>query len=754
MTRSSTIGLVFAALLLGFGCNRDNGSSTVSSDSLAASDEQRDSLSDSASGQTGADDPIRQEFIAIAERIEQSENRYLGRAQIPSLESQLKTTTEHQTRVNLLLQLCWNQLRLGHIEEAERAIVDAFNEVEKHSGKIPSSMYKLRALVHLREAEYRNCISRHNPDCCVFPLAGGGIHSVPQPMQKAREYLLLELNANPRSLEAAWLLNLSSMATGNYPNDIPEYLRLPESALTSPQDIGRFADVAGELGVDTFNLCGGAIVDDFNGDRFLDIVTSTYDPRGSLTFYVNNGDGTFSDRSQASGLSSQLGGLNCIAADYDNDGDLDVYVLRGAWLDDDGQIRNSLLQNDGTGNFADVTREAKLDGKPSPTQAGAWADFDNDGWLDLFVGNESRVEIEKDGSGSFPSQLFHNQGDGTFREIAASAGVTNDRYCKGVAAADYDGDGDIDLYVSNRGKNRLYRNHGSLKFTDFAEQAGVEQPSQQSFASWFFDFDNDGRLDLFVAAYQATNADVAAGYFALPHQGVAPCLYRNLGNGKFESVAESVGLTRAYLPMGANFGDIDNDGFLDIYLTTGRPDFAALMPNVMLRNDNATSFVDVTFGAGFGHLQKGHGIAFADIDNDGDQDIYHQLGGFFPSDKFHNALFANPGHGNRFVTLKLIGTESNRNAIGSRIQVTIATPSGSRDIYRTVGAVSSFGGSPYRQEIGLGRATAIDVIHITWPKTGRRETLENVPLDSFIEVVENNGWSRDDVRSWSNSPAE
>lgn len=682
-------------------------------------------------------------FIEIAKKIEESENPYLGRAQIPKFEEQLAVATDHQQRVNLSLQLCWHHLRIGDLAAADASIQNAFAEVESVGRTIPAPMWKLRALVNMREAEYRNCIARHNHECCVFPIAGGGIHSEPKPMAAAKDALLQMLEVEPRNLEAAWLLNVASMAIGDYPHDIPEHIRLPKSSLQSEQVVGRFVDIAGKLGVDTFNLCGGAIVDDFTGDDLLDIVTSTYDPRGPLTFYRNDGDGSFHDDSKSSGVADQLGGLNCIAADYDNDGDKDVLVLRGAWLDDDGQIRNSLLQNDGHGKFTDVTSKSKLDASPAaPTQAAVWADFDNDGFLDLFIGNESRVELDADGSGNYPSQLFHNNRDGTFTELASDAGVTNDRYCKGVAAGDYDNDGDIDLYVSNRGSNRLYQNNGDLTFTDVAQYAGVVEPVQQSFASWFFDYDNDGWLDLFVAAYQSTNRDIAADYFGLPHQGIKPCLYRNLRDGRFEDVALAVGLNHAYLPMGANFGDIDNDGFLDIYLTTGRPDFAALMPNVMLRNDRANRFVDVTFSAGLGHLQKGHGVAFADIDNDGDQDIYHQLGGFFPSDKFHNALFANSGNDNHFIAIRLKGLETNHDAVGARLCVTVNTTSGIRKIFRTVGMVSSFGGSPFRQEIGLGDASSIERIEIIWPTPRQVETLTDVPLDAFVEVTQGQGWKR------------
>ena len=680
-------------------------------------------------------DVAKDELLVFANQIENSENPFLGRQQIPRLESELaKPEVGADQKINLMLQLAWHHLRLGNIKLARTTINDAFAKVTATAGVVPSSMYKLRALINLRDAEVQNCVNRHNADCCVFPLQRGGIHKNKEPAKAAKSDLLQLLAKTPFDLEAGWLLNVVGMALGDYPNNLPEQYRFPKASFESDHDIERFVDVAKECGVDSFSLCGGAIVEDFDNDGLPDIVTSTYDPRGHLTLYRNLGDGRFEDQSVEAGFADQFGGLNCIATDYDNDGDADILVLRGAWLDDDGQIRNSLLRNNGNLKFDDVTEQAGLNVPACPTQAAVWGDFDNDGFLDLFVGNESRMELK--GDGDYPSQLFRNNGDGTFQDIAASAGVLNNRFCKGVAAGDYDNDGDLDLYVSNRGPNRLYRNDGEMSFTDVAVDLNVTHPTQHSFASWFFDYDNDGWLDLFVAAYQSSNADVAADYLGIPHKGVPPCLYRNLGNGRFENVASQVGLDHAYLPMGANFGDLDNDGFLDIYLTTGKPDFATLVPNVMLRNDQGKRMQDVTFSGGFGHLQKGHGVAFADIDNDGDQDIYHQLGGFYPSDKFHNALFRNPGNENRFVTIKLIGVQTNRQAIGARIRVVANSPTGQKMFYRAVGSVSSFGGSPIRQEIGLGSATSIERIDVTWPGSQTKQTFVDIPLDSHIEITE------------------
>ena len=229
-----------------------------------------------------------------------------------------------------------------------------------------------------------------------------------------------------------------------------------------------------------------------------------------------------------------------------------------------------------------------------------------------------------------PSQLFRNNGDGTFTDVAREARVTNLRFCKGSVWGDYDDDGDPDLYVSNFGEeNRMYRNDGDGTFTDVARELGVAEPFN-SFAVWFWDYDNDGSLDLFVAALGEYIGDVASDYLGLPNHGARPKLYKNDGEGGFADVTQESGLARVHLAMGANFGDLDNDGYLDFYLGTGFISYDALSPNIMYRNAGDGTFQDVTFSGGFGHLQKGHGIAFGDLDRDGDQDIFLQIGRLLP----------------------------------------------------------------------------------------------------------------------------
>ena len=180
--------------------------------------------------------------------------------------------------------------------------------------------------------------------------------------------------------------------------------------------------------------------------------------------------------------------------------------------------------------------------------------------------------------------------------------------------------------------------------------------------------------------------DVIRGYMGLPTSTETLKLYRNLHNGAFEDVTAKVGLDKVLMPMGANFGDIDNDGFLDIYLGMGQPSFASLMPHMLFRNQGGTRFVDITAASGTGELHKGHGIAFADLEHNGQEDILAGLGGAVPSDKHTMRVFQNPGNDNDWIELRLKGVKSNRSAVGARIKLTVENDgSGERFIYRTVG---------------------------------------------------------------------
>lgn len=326
-------------------------------------------------------------------------------------------------------------------------------------------------------------------------------------------------------------------------------------------------------------------------------------------------------------------------------------------------------------------------------------------------------------------------------------GVAVVGFVKGVASGDFNNDGRPDLYLSRLGQpNILYRNDGPAgadkspkgpwKFTDVSVAAGVTEPLW-SFPTWFWDYDNDGWLDIFVSGNRIRNvADVAADYLGLPHTAERPRLYHNNHDGTFTDVTRSAHLDKVLLAMGCNFGDLDNDGWLDFYVGTGDPAMETLIPNRMFRNVDGQFFQEVTTSDGFGHLQKGHAISFGDLDNDGDQDIYAVMGGAYTSDHFYHVLFENPGHGNHWITLKLEGVKSNRAALGARIKVIVETQKGERAIYKTVSTGGSFGASPLRQEIGLGQAMSIKAVEIFWPVTGQTQTLKNLALDQFYRVRE------------------
>ncbi|HWA27407.1 MAG TPA: CRTAC1 family protein [Lacunisphaera sp.] len=600
---------------------------------------------------------------------------------------------------------------------------------------------EMKAVGYLRLGEQENCLVNHNADSCLFPIQGGGVHQLPAGSRGAIAVLndLLAISPNPNAI---WLLNIAYMTLGEYPAKVPPQWLIPPATFQSDYDIKHFPDVAGALGLDVDDLAGGVAMDDFDRDGLLDLVVSASGIKSQLRYFHNDGDGRFSERTDAAGLTGLTGGLNLNHTDYNNDGYPDVLVLRGGWQGNEGAFPNSLLRNNRDGTFTDVTEEAGLLSF-HPTQTAAWFDYNGDGWLDLFIGNESIPPIGQ----VHPCELYRNNGDGTFTECAAENGVALTEFVKGVASGDFNNDGRPDLYVSSRGfPNRLLRNDGPSgpdhtarapwKFTDVAATAGVAGPLQ-SFPCWFFDYDNDGWLDIFVSGYFIVNAgDIAADAIGAPSKAERARLYHNNRDGTFADVTKETGLYKVLHTMGSNFGDLDNDGWQDFYLGTGDPYLGTLIPNRMFRNDGGRRFQDVTTSGGFGQLQKGHAIAFGDLNNDGTQDIYSVVGGVYTGDHYHNQLFANPGHGNHWLKLTLTGVQSNRAAVGARLRLVIETEAGPREIHRMIGTGGSFGGNPLRQDIGLGQATKIVKLEVFWPRTGRTQVIDGLQLDRAYAITE------------------
>ena len=655
-------------------------------------------------------------------------------AKLDAAPSQPLTAETWRTRFQLAVGL----LRMGR----EQSSLIHFKECEKQIPLLKESLpddwiemaYFYLAVNHLRIGETLNCCQRNTPDSCVLPIQGEGVHEKQEPSRSAIA-LLTRLLDHPKTsstmrLRACWLVNIAHMTVGEYPDGVDTQWRIAPELLQSEEPFPRFINIGPEIGVGRFNLSGGAISDDFDSDGDLDLVVSCMEVGVSMVFYRREADGSFKPEIKAAGLEGMLGGLNITHADYDNDGDLDLLVLRGGWFNAKRSQPRSLLQNNGDGYFTDVTYSAGLGDAAFCTQTAAWFDFDNDGDLDVFIG------AEIGGGDPNPSQLYRNEGNGTFVDVAEKAGVTNMRFAKGTSAGDYNNDGWIDLYVSNKGEeNRLYKNRGDGTFEDVAPAMNVTKPIQ-SFPCWFWDFDNDGNLDLFVGSYDARIEKTTAALLGMKSNSELHKLYRGDGGETFVDVAEDRNLRQPSLPMGSNFGDLDNDGWLDFLLGTGDPEYFNLMPNKMYHNREGLAFSDVTTAGGFGNLQKGHAVAFADLDHDGDEDIFAELGGAFPGDRYFNNLYENPGFDQRWVCLRLEGVKSNRFGVGSKIELTIDSDGVERKLYRHLNSGGSFGGNPYRQHIGLANAEKIKKLKVNWAGSLHVDEWTDLPIDGLLTLTE------------------
>ena len=530
---------------------------------------------------------------------------------------------------------------------------------------------------------------------------------------------------DPANLRARWLLNVAHMTLGQYPAGVPAAALIPPAAFASQHALPRFPNVAGDVGLDVHGLSGGAILDDFDRDGRLDLMLSAIGFEDPMKLFRLRDDGRYEDTAAAAGLTGLSGGLNMLQADFDNDGWTDVLVLRGGWMGREARFPPSLLRNDGDGTFTDVTEKAGLM-RAGPTQTAVFLDYDGDGDLDLYVGYESEP-ANRPPLRALPQQrrrhLHRRGGAGRRRRDRVRQGRRQRRLRPRRPARP--------LPLGRRRRQRALpqrRPAGGrpLPLHERRPPPRAFREPQNSFPAAFFDYDNDGWPDIFVAAYDAMAEDVAADLLGLPTDSDRGRLYRNRGDGTFADVTREAGLYRVTAAMGLNYGDLDGDGFLDLYIGTGNPDLSTLVPNLMFRNDAGRRFQDVTTAVDAGHLQKGHGIAFGDVDDDGDQDVFEEMGGAVLTDRARSALYRNPGNANAFVGLELEGVRANRSALGARVAVTVDTETGPRTFHRTVGSGGSFGASPLRLDIGLGAARRIRAVEIVWPGSGLRQAVDGL----------------------------
>jgi hypothetical protein len=629
-------------------------------------------------------------------------------------------------RVSLLIMKASLYHCQGKADQAYEVLEQLREEMTDDEERARESLFTViyfQGVTGLRMGENDNCVMCRGESSCIFPIAPSAIHTNPRGSRLAIKHFSEYLEQFPDDLEVQWLLNLAHMTLGEHPHKVDPRFRLSfDRFLKSEFDIGKFRDVGHLVGVNRFNQAGGAIMEDFDNDGLLDLVVTSWDPSAPMAFYRNKGDGTFEDRTEAAGLSKQFGGLYCVQADYNNDGHMDIFICRGAWVPH--PMRPSLLRNNGDGTFTDVTKEAGLD-VPVNSISACWADFDNDGFLDLFICCENQ-----------PNRLYRNKGDGTFEEVAEWAGVQGNGGCyKGATWIDFDNDGYPDLFVNNlTGTAQLFRNNRNGTFTDVTAALGIKGP-ERGFSCWAFDFDNDGFLDIFATSYDRTVEDVVKGLLDRPHARQTSRLYRNLGGTIFQDVTKEAGLDKVYATMGSNFGDFDNDGYLDFYLGTGEPNLELLSPNRLFKNVAGKRFADITASSRTGHLQKGHGVAFGDWRRCGQLDLFIQTGGAVDGDRYHNVLFLNPGNKNNWLSIKLVGKMTNRAAIGARIKVVTAGEK-PLTVHRHVSSGSSFGANPLEQHIGLGKANHVALVEVYWPTSKTRHVFHDVAINQGIEITE------------------
>ena len=440
---------------------------------------------------------VRQAFLGAGER---------DRARIDATLENPSVAPGHQIVLRLVRAAIYQYD--ADPKRCSAALEEARIWLESHDALSEQWLYSViffQGVSAMRLGENENCILCRGESSCIVPINEAAVHTKPDGSRAAIGYFTEYLERFPDDIGVKWLLNVAHMTLGEFPSKVDPRYRLDLDGFLHPREgIGKFRDVGHLLGLNRLNQAGGAIMDDFDGDSLLDVVVTTMDPAGAMAFYHNRGDGTFEDSSEAAGVTGQLGGLVCYQTDYNNDGRLDVFIPRGAWLPH--PVRPSLLRNDGGGRFTDVTAEAGLGGAVNSIAAG-WADYDNDGWLDLFVACEKQ-----------PNRLFHNRRDGTFEELAARAGVDGQKQeYKGCTWIDYDNDRFPDLFVNClSGVARLFHNNRDGSFGDVSSDMGIDGP-RGGFACWSWDYDNDGWLDIFATSYDRTLNDFSGGLVGQKH---------------------------------------------------------------------------------------------------------------------------------------------------------------------------------------------------------------------------------------------